>query len=75
MIRIYTTSTCVPCKNLKAWLDERGYEYELIDVGPRNPEQREEMVRLSGRMMVPTIVIGEQVISGFDPKQLEEILG
>lgn len=73
-IKIYTTNTCIPCLHLKAWLDERGHEYEMIDVGPKNPQMREEMVRLSGQIMVPTILIDEQVISGFNPKELEEIL-
>ena len=37
-----------------------------------DPAAREEMVRLSGRMAVPVIVIDGEVIVGFDQAALEK---
>jgi glutaredoxin 3 len=47
--------------------------YEELDVA-QDAKAREEMVKLSGRMAVPVIVIDEDVIVGFDQKTIEERL-
>jgi glutaredoxin len=47
--------------------------YEERDVA-QDAKAREEMVRLSGRMAVPVIVIDGDVIVGFDQKTIEERL-
>lgn len=38
-------------------------------------EAREELVRLTGRMAVPVIVVDGQVIVGFDKAKLQSLLG
>jgi glutaredoxin len=35
----------------------------------------EEMVKLSGQMGVPTIVINGQIIVGFEKNRIEELIG
>lgn len=40
----------------------------------QDAKAREEMIRLSGRMAVPVIVIDGDVIVGFDQKTIEERL-
>lgn len=35
---------------------------------------REEMVQKTGRLAVPTIAVGNQVVVGFDRRRLEELL-
>jgi glutaredoxin 3 len=47
--------------------------YTERDVG-QDAQAREEMVRLSGRMAVPVIVIDGDVIVGFDQKTIEQKL-
>jgi glutaredoxin len=37
-------------------------------------EAREELVRLTGRMSIPVIVVDGQVIVGFDKTRLERLL-
>jgi glutaredoxin len=37
-------------------------------------EAREELVRLTGRMAIPVIVVGDQVIVGFDKAKLVAML-
>jgi glutaredoxin 3 len=45
--------------------------YKELDVS-QDAKAREEMLRLSGRMAVPVIVIDGEVIVGFDQKAIEE---
>ena len=41
----------------------------------RDPAAREELLRLTGgRRVAPVIVIGERVIVGFDPQEVERAL-
>jgi glutaredoxin len=39
-----------------------------------SPEAREELVRLTGRMSVPVIVVDGQVVFGFDKARLQVLL-
>jgi glutaredoxin 3 len=47
--------------------------YEELDVA-QDAKARDEMVKLSGRLAVPVIVIDDDVIVGFDQKTIEERL-
>lgn len=61
----------------KEWLNEKRIKYKEIDVA-KDTKAGEELVRESGQMGVPVIIIGEgdkkQVIVGFDQGRLEELL-
>jgi len=48
-------------------------DYKELDVA-EDTQAREEMMRLSGRMAVPVIVIDGEVIVGFDQKTISEKL-
>jgi glutaredoxin 3 len=39
-----------------------------------NADAREELVRLTGRMAVPVIVVGGQIVVGFDRAKLQALL-
>jgi len=47
--------------------------FEDVDVRA-NAEAREELVRLTGRMAVPVIVVDGQVVVGFDRAKLQALL-
>jgi glutaredoxin len=38
-------------------------------------EARDELIKLSGGMSIPVIVVGNQVIRGFNKPQLKAVLG
>jgi len=38
-------------------------------------DAREDLVRLTGQMAVPVILVGEQVVRGFDKPRLRALLG
>ncbi|MFH0812764.1 MAG: glutaredoxin family protein [Pseudomonadota bacterium] len=63
-INIYTTPTCPFCKAAKEELDRKGIKYKEIDVS-KDAEVLEEMVRISGKRLVPIMVDGENVTVGF----------
>lgn len=38
-------------------------------------EAREELIKLTGAMSIPVIVVGDQVVRGFNRPQLKSLLG
>jgi glutaredoxin 3 len=63
-IKVYTTVPCAYCTQAKALLDARGYDYEEIDMAG-DPDGREELVAMTGRMTFPQIVVRGRSIGGF----------
>ena len=64
-IIIYTKTGCPFCANAKKLLAKKGLQYTEITTD-NDPVSREEMMRLSGRHMVPQILINGKPIGGFD---------
>lgn len=72
-VKLYTTPTCVPCKAVKRYLEERGVAYSEIDVAA-NREDMQELVRISGNVTVPVVTIDGEVVVGFDKARMDELL-
>jgi glutaredoxin-like YruB-family protein len=72
-VKIYSTPTCPYCIRAKSYLDSKGTSYENIDVST-DREGLEEMVRISGQMGVPVILVDGQIMIGFDKAKLDEVL-
>ena len=68
-ITIYSTPTCHFCQMAKDFLKEQGIEYTEFDVA-HDLERRQEMIQKSGQMGVPVIIVGDEVIVGFDKGRL-----
>lgn len=73
-IIIFTQSTCPPCHALKDYLDQKGIAYEIRDVGS-DPAAVQELVNKYGSRTTPTLVVDGEVIVGFDPERLDQLLG
>lgn len=58
---------------MKSYLSERGIEFEDRNIRA-NPEYVQNLVGKYNSRTTPTVVIGEQVIIGFDPEQIEQAL-
>ncbi|MCX6805603.1 MAG: glutaredoxin family protein [Candidatus Saccharibacteria bacterium] len=69
---IYSTPTCQFCKNVEAYLDEKGYKFEKIDVSA-DPAKAQEMIDKSGQMGVPVTEIKGAVIVGWDKPKFEAL--
>ena len=61
---MYSTEPCPFCRNAKALLDKRGIAYEEINLA-KDPDGRAELVRETGLMTFPQIVIDGRPIGGF----------
>ncbi len=53
------------------WLDERGVEYDKIDV-IADETAYDEMIRLSGQELAPVIEADGELLADFGPDQLAE---
>lgn len=62
---IYTKPGCPFCKAAKEDLQKRGVDYKEIDTS-ENPEAEEQVLKLAGKRVVPVIVEGEKVTTGFN---------
>lgn len=71
---IYSTPTCHFCHLAKEFFNEKGVKYTEYDV-LSNLEKRQEMMERSGSLGVPVIVIGSDVVVGFDQPQISSLLG
>ena len=72
-VKIYTTPTCHYCKLAKAFFQENNVTYEERDV-MSDLAARQEMINKSGQMGVPVIVVGEELVVGFDEEHLRVLL-
>jgi len=72
-VTIYTTPACPFCVQAKRFMQERDLSYTEHNV-KEDLEKRHEMVEVSGQMGVPVIVVGEQVLIGFNPEKLGKAL-
>jgi len=53
------------------WLDDRGIEYEKIDV-IADEVAFDEMIRISGQELAPVIDVDGKVLADFGPEELEK---
>jgi glutaredoxin 3 len=73
-VTIYSTPTCAFCNLAKAFFKENNIEYTEHDVA-NDAEQRNEMIKKSGQMGVPVIIIGDEMVIGFDESNIRSLLG
>jgi glutaredoxin 3 len=73
-LKLYVKTWCPWCVMAQDWLDARGYQYQLIDVEAKRADY-EEMIRLSGQRLTPTLVTADgAVLPDFGPEELEVFL-
>ena len=63
-IIVYTTDPCSFCTRVKQLLKARGIEYTEVNLA-RDPAGRAELVERTGMMSFPQVVIGDEVLGGF----------
>ena len=73
-VTIYSTPTCVYCKMAKEFFTKNNVAYEEHDVAS-DAKAREDMVSKSHQLGVPVIDIDNQIIIGFDQRNIEKALG
>lgn len=62
-VTVYTTDPCARCGKAKALLLARDVAFEEVNLA-KDPDGRAELVRRTGLMTFPQIVIGDETIGG-----------
>lgn len=70
---VYTTSWCGWCRKTIAWLNEQGVAFENRDI-ERNPAWRDELIEKTGGTSIPVVEIDGELIRGFSPDRMAELL-
>ena len=72
-IIIFTQPDSLPCEAVKLFLKDRGARFEERNVLRDQKAVCELKERYNSRS-TPTVVIGEEVVIGFDPERIDELL-
>ncbi len=71
---IFTTPTCSFCRQAKQYFNDKRVRYTEIDVS-RDQRAAQDMLRRTGQMGVPVILINNRPIVGFDRPKINQLLG
>jgi glutaredoxin 3 len=71
---IYSTPACPVCKKAKEYFTGKGIAYEEVDVSTDRAAAA-EMVKKSGQMGVPVILVGDTMLVGYNQLKLDVALG
>ena len=70
MVTIYSQPGCGPCEMAKKYFTKFGKEYQVKD----RAEYAEEMFKIANTYSTPVITDGKNVVVGFRPMELSELL-
>jgi len=70
---IYSTPTCPYCKRAKDYLTRKGISYIEHNVAVDRAAAK-EMVKKTGQLGVPVILIDDEILIGFNQTQLDKLL-
>jgi len=77
-VMVYALSTCPYCRMTRTYLDDHDVEYDSLEVDLLEGQERDDAIaevkRLSGGTSFPVVVIGDEVIVGFNKKRIKELL-
>ena len=63
-VLVYTTDPCSFCSRVKQLLAARGIEYTEVNMA-RDAAGRAELVQKTGMMSFPQVIIGGELVGGF----------
>lgn len=69
---VYSTALCIPCEHLKRHLRDREVAFTVKD--PMMDEDAAEFLESNGIRSTPVLTVGDEVIVGFDPERVDEVL-
>jgi len=76
---LYALSTCPYCRMTKKYLDEHDVTYTMTEVDTLEGDEKtstvDEVVKLSGGKSFPVLVVGEEVVVGFNKSRMNQLLG
>lgn len=79
LVKIYTDSTCPHCKAAKQFLSNCGVQYDCHEIDTASEEEQailiDEVKKFNPACTVPTIIIGNKILVGFNEILVREALG
>ena len=72
-LKLYVKTWCPWCIRAKQVMEARCLRYEEIDV-EASKAAYDEMIRISGQRLTPTLVAGNKVLPDFGPEELVAFL-
>ena len=77
-IKVFALSTCPYCRQARAFLDESGVAYDVVEVDKLTGQQRtdaiEEVKQLSNGTSFPVLVIGDEVVVGYNKARIQQLI-
>ncbi len=77
-VKLYGLSTCPYCRMTKKYLASNDVEFDLLEVDLLEGQEREDAIatvkEISGGKSFPVVVIGDEVIVGFNKVRIKELL-
>jgi glutaredoxin 3 len=73
-VTIYSTPSCHFCHMAKDFFKENNVAYTEYNVAG-DAEKRQEMMDKSGQLGVPVILIGPELVIGFNKPKIVKLLG
>lgn len=70
---IYVVPKCESCEEVREYLQAKDISFTEKDAN-KDIETQEELTKISGGLNVPTIVINEEVIIGYQRAKIDEVL-
>jgi glutaredoxin len=70
---LFTQPGCFSCELMRIYLEARELSFEERDIS-KDPEARREMTETYASNETPTMLIDGEVLIGFDPSLLDQIL-
>jgi glutaredoxin 3 len=67
-ITVYTTDPCSFCARVKGLLSTHGFDYSEVNLS-KDADGRIELVKLTGMMSFPQVVVGKRLVGGFSEVQ------
>jgi glutaredoxin 3 len=72
-ITVYLTPTCPHCRTACEFLASRGVAFQRVDV-TASRDALTQLIWVTGQTMVPAVVVGDEVLIGFDETRLRELI-
>jgi len=69
---LYSQPGCPPCFAAKRYLQSKGITFEYKDI-QADPQALRELMEMKSQS-TPTLVVGSEILIGFDPQQLDALL-
>jgi glutaredoxin 3 len=64
---VYSSAICSDCQMAEEFFDKNDIDIEVKQI--ENPEYRKELKEKHGRVLVPTIILGNEKFIGFEQNQ------